>query len=153
MTDSRIQTQEATLLVGPKKAKIKALFQYYSGSFSEMQYGNFAESIQKDIEAPKDWEDDIRAFVGWEYTDDIYSVHLCDKNQDELFDVSNTTVEPLWIFADKILAPEYMNVLMQHIFLKYDDGYHLQPGTAACEQSTSGIQVEELCGAVPRPAE
>lgn len=118
-----------TLVIGPQTARIechKSLLGYYSAFFAAALYGGFAEGSPDAVEMnlPNDDESQVRASVEWSYTGGVFnsisgqefpSPRTVGKYQSHFTD-------KLWIFADKILAPQFANDIMNFLFLKYANG-------------------------------
>ncbi|KUJ21006.1 uncharacterized protein LY89DRAFT_665474 [Mollisia scopiformis] len=115
-----------TLIVGQTKARIvchKILLAYYSGYFNGLLYGSFAESAQAEITLLDDDKDDMRAFVNWVYTGNIFTCHPVSgqtygAQTKDMVDFKRIP-ERMWVFGDRLLAPSYSNDSMLAIMSKY----------------------------------
>ena len=103
-----------SLLVGEEREVFKcqrALLGYFSRVFERALYGHFAEACQDYMHLPDDERASIQAFIKWI---DTGEVDLTISPLDPVF------AEKLWVLADKIDAPKFLNPVVDILFKKYN---------------------------------
>jgi hypothetical protein len=108
-----------TLFIGPNRHNIygeKALLACFSQYFEKLLYGCFRESSELCVELPEDDQRVVAAFVHWTSSGAIDAASKEIPKQESHF------YKRLWIYGDKILAPNFCDFALEFLIQKYRSG-------------------------------
>ncbi|KAF4624070.1 hypothetical protein G7Y89_g14103 [Cudoniella acicularis] len=110
-------TNLVTLIVRPDKTCIldpKVFLGYYSNFFESTIYGGFEESVKEEVHLPEEKEATVLTFIKWLYTGHVACHEILGSGES---DETDTTLEQLWLFSDRFLAPKFFNDVLTELSL------------------------------------